>query len=132
MTEINDVIACFRELLFIESSPKINLKFYLSYWVILNMSLLINYSTKFLRSSGAICKAFILKERSIYIIPYIIHKLNSFGHTPPPIQYLTLLGSGILTALNVWSVQLLLLLSITSFNFKYSLSLFFPLFLLKN
>lgn len=35
------------------------------------MSLLINYSTKFLRSSGAICKAFILKERSIYIIPYV-------------------------------------------------------------
>lgn len=74
--------------------------------------------------------SFILCSSSIYIIPYIIHKLNSFGHTPPPIQYLTLLGSGILTALNVWSVQLLLLLSITSFNFKYSLSLFFPLFLL--
>jgi len=66
-TEIKEVMAWRSGLFFMERMWSKNLKFY--YWVILNMSLLISYSTKFLRSYGAICKALTLNDSNIYTIP---------------------------------------------------------------
>ena len=40
------------------------------------MSLLISYSTSVLRNYGAICKAFTLSDKSIYIIPSIYLSLK--------------------------------------------------------
>lgn len=69
ITEISEVIACLSELFFMARSPSMNLKLSFYYWVILKISRRISYYTRFLRSSGAICKALILRDNSISIIP---------------------------------------------------------------
>ena len=69
-TDINDVIACLSDLLLTESMFSRNLKFY--YCVILNISLRINYSTKFFLNYGAIWSAFTRKDSKIYITPSVL------------------------------------------------------------
>ena len=72
ITEISEVMACLSELFFIASNPSKNLKLSFYYWVILKISRRMSYSTRFLRSSGAICKALILKDSNISIIPSVL------------------------------------------------------------
>ena len=66
-TLIKEVIACRKDLFLMLRIWSKNLKF--SSWLILKISLLISYSTKLFRSSGAIWSALTLRERRISIIP---------------------------------------------------------------
>ena len=76
ITDIKDVIACFKELFWIFITFVIILKvFSVS---ILNMSLRINSYTKFFLSSGAICNAFTLNDNKTSTKLSILLSLRCF------------------------------------------------------
>ena len=67
---------------------------------------------------------------SIYVIPYIIHKLNTITATTTKLQVIACGIAAFITAFNIWVVNLLLLLGIKLFSFKYNLFLLLPLLML--
>ena len=67
---------------------------------------------------------------SIYVIPYIIHKLNTITATTTKLQVIACGIAAFITAFNIWVVNLLLLLDIKLFSFKYNLFLLLPLLML--